>query len=643
MVESSTTPTTPRKRRLFGVASILALVAPLAGAPACGPAPEADAPPTTAPAKTVTPPPPARVEPAAKLSIEPDAAAVARIKADVNYLASPELAGRGTGEPGARKAADYVAARFAELKLAPLGDKSDAGVPAYYQKFEARVGAKVDPPALAAHAGAKKTDADPAAMVTAEGSESGAASGEAVFVGYGITAAAVEWDDYAKADVAGKVVVVLSGAPVIEGKDKRPDALKDFGNVRYKIRTARERKAAAVVLVSASDDLPAAPTDASSMGIPAVVLKKSAAAKLLPAAKLGDKATWEVKKAAPARLLGKTSLSVKTSVNPVTADAWNVVGHLPARAGSKLASEWVVIGAHYDHLGHGGTSSSRAPGAHAIHPGADDNASGTAMLLEAARRFAKLPATPSRNIVFIAFGAEEIGAIGSRYWVEHAPVPMKSVVGMVNADMVGRMRDNKMVLDGTATAASWTDLAKAANNGLGLNLTFGGEGFGASDHASFTAARVPVAFLFTGVHDDYHKPSDTADKLNLEGIERAATLAGRLALAVAERGDRMAFVDAPADPHRSSRGSFRVSLGTVPDYAFTGKGMKLTGVRPDAPAARAGLQAGDVIVKVGAHEITNVHDFMFSLKELEPGREVEVEVERGGARVKLKVVPAPGR
>jgi hypothetical protein len=480
-------------------------------------------------------------------------------------------------------------------------------------------------------------------MVTADGSASGAASGEAVFVGHGITAQAVGWDDYAGADVAGKVAIVLSGAPVVEGKDKRPDALKDFNSLRYKIRTAREHKAAAVIVVSTTDELPPAPADSSSMGIPAVVLKRSAAAKLLPGAKLNDKATWEPKKAAPPKAIAKTSLSITTSVKPVQAEAWNVVGLVPAREGSKHAAEWVVIGAHYDHLGQGGTSASRAPGVRAIHYGADDNASGTAMLIEVARRFKALPAPPSRNLVFIAFGAEEIGAIGSRHWVEHPPIPINSVVGMINADMVGRVRENKLVLEGTATAAAWPEIAKAANEGLGFALTFGGEGFGASDHASFTAARVPVAFLFSGVHDDYHKPSDTADKINVEGIERSATLAGRMALSLTERPDRLPFVDAPADPHRSSRGGFRVSLGTVPDYAFTGKGMKLTGVRPDAPAARAGMQAGDVIVKMGTHDITNVHDFMFALKELEPGREVEVEIERGGSRVKLKVIPAPGR
>jgi membrane-associated protease RseP (regulator of RpoE activity) len=215
---------------------------------------------------------------------------------------------------------------------------------------------------------------------------------------------------------------------------------------------------------------------------------------------------------------------------------------------------------------------------------------------------------------------------------------------MLNADMVGRLRSNRLVVDGVGTATQWPDLVRQANQGVGLDLAFGGEGFGASDHASFTAARVPVAFFFTGVHDDYHLPSDTADKINTLGAATVATLVTRLAELLCEGPQKLAFVDAPADPHRgAARGGFRASLGTIPDYAFAGRGVRLTGVRPDAPAARAGMQAGDVIVKLGSHDITNVHDYTFALQELEPGRETAIEIERDGKRVVLKVIPAPGR
>ena len=180
-----------------------------------------------------------------------------------------------------------------------------------------------------------------------------------------------------------------------------------------------------------------------------------------------------------------------------------------------------------------------------VHFGADDNASGTALLLEVARRLKALPQAPERNVALIAFGAEEIGTIGSRWFVENPPVPIGSVTAMINADMVGRLRGKKLVVDGVGTSAAWPEVVRTAIAGLELEPTFGNEGFGASDHMPFTVARVPVTFLFTGVHDDYHKPTDTADKLNYAGIEQVATLAARLAQLTADRSERLAFVDAP--------------------------------------------------------------------------------------------------
>lgn len=597
-----------------------------------------DAPPE--PRTAAAPPLPTLPPPAATpaRSIDPDPGAAARIAADVGYLASPKLGGRGTGDEGARLAADFIAKRFGELRLKPFGGGSGQIVQTYLQAFDARVGADVSPPSLRLLQGKKAAAAPPEAIVTADGSESGAATGAAVFVGHGITSAAAKWDDYAGGEIAGKIAVILDGVP------KGQETLRDFGAIRYKLRTAREHKAIGAVIVTAGD-LPKNPQDSSGMGIPAVVLSRAAAEKRLPAAQLGDQRTWEPAKASAPRPLPGATIEVTTHITARSAKTWNVVGLLPAKAGSPRAGEYVVLGAHYDHLGHGGPSS-RAVDSTEAHLGADDNASGTAMVLECARRLAALPEAPDRNIVFVAFGAEELGTIGSRYFVEHPPAPLAvgAIVGMINADMVGRLREDKLLVDGIGTAAGWEPLVKAASEGLGLKLAYGAEGFGASDHAPFTAARVPVSFLFTGVHEDYHKPSDTADKVNAEGAARVATLASRLTLALSQRPERLAFVDVPTDPHRSMRGGgFRSSLGTIPDYAYQGKGVKVTGARPDSPAARAGIQANDVIVKLGPHEITNVHDYVFALKELEPGREIVVEVDRGGTRVPLKVIPAPGK
>ncbi|WP_437833342.1 M20/M25/M40 family metallo-hydrolase [Sorangium sp. So ce1153] len=720
------------------VAGLLAACAALAAcAPAAAPPREAAAPPAAKPAAAA---------PAPTASIDLDPAAEARIKADVTYLASPELAGRATGEPGAELAADFIARRFAELKLSPLGGPG-GDAKAYRQGFDARVGADVAPAALAVQRAGKKQSAEAGKLVTADGSSSGTVAGAAVLVGHGVTAAALSWDDYGGKDIEGKIAVVLDGVPSLEGSapaagphgtaaagphgapaagphgaaaagphgaaaagphgaapadphhgaaadphhgaapadphhapSARPaDALRDFGSVRYKLRTAREHKATGVILVAAGDELPRVSDDAASMGIPAVMITRSAARALFPSAGLappvkpaqkpagaqpaagGAAAAPTTAKPAAARPvnvkpgavkapgpkpLDGVTVEITTKVTPRMAPASNVVGLLPARDGSPHAGEYIVLGAHYDHLGFGGNSYSRAPGVHAVHPGADDNASGTAMLLEVARRLTALPARPDRNVLFIAFGAEELGTIGSRHFVDHPPAAlagMKPVVAMINADMVGRMREDKLLVDGLGTSPAWKPIVDDAARGLGFALQYGAEGFGASDHSSFTASRVPVAFLFTGVHEDYHRPSDTADKINAVGVSRCAVLTARMALALSRRDARLPFTDAPADPHRSMRGGFRASLGTMPDYAYQGPGVKLTGVRPDSPSSRSGMQAGDVIVRIGAHAITNIHDFMFALGDLEPGREVEIEVDRGGARVPLKVIPAPGR
>jgi hypothetical protein len=612
------------------ILAALVAMAAMAAMAACA------APADVAPAVVVAPP---RVAPPPSPRIDPDPSSPARIAADVRELASPAFGGRGTGEPGARLAADLVARRFAELGLAPRGE---AGAPSpYFQRFEARTGVHADPPSIAVTLDGRATSVDAAAAIAADGSASGRVTAPVAFVGYGIRAPALGTDDWAGVDAKGKVAVMLEGSPATF-----TDA---FGSARYKIREAREHGAVGVVLVVPEPlPLPPASADAADMGLPAVVVEARAIAPLLERA--GYVRVRNAKSTKPrlpgANVVRGASITLATKLAPVTAEAWNVLASLPAREGSPTAGEWVVVGAHYDHLGHGGTSASRAPGSREVHPGADDNASGTALLLEVARRLAAMPVRPSRGVLFASFGAEELGAVGSRHLVEHMPVPLDAVVAMLNADMVGRLRDRRLVVDGTSTSAAWPDLIASANAGLGLDLALGGEGFGASDHVAFTAAKIPVAFFFTGVHDDYHRPSDTADRIEVEGEASIALLAARLAVAVAERRDRLDFASPHADPHHGGAmggGGLRASFGTLPDYAWTGRGMRLSGVRPDAPAERAGLRAGDVIVKVGPHDIGTIYDFMYALGELEPGRAVDVIVERAGARVTVSVVPAPGK
>lgn len=579
-------------------------------------------------------------------ALEMDSTAFGRIDADVSFFSSPELGGRATGEPGARAAAETIRSRYQRLGLRPAGDpvesraartSGEEPTASYFQRLDATVGALALPSIVADDT----PKAKPVASVTADGASDGSVRAPLVFVGYGMTVPSLSWDDYDGKSIEGKIAVVLAGKPPVSEADPKLAGLRDFGSDRYKIKNAREHKAAGVILIADRKDLPAAPTEPTGMGLPAAVITRDTASRFFRGIDVKKNTLWDAKTAQAPIDLGKKAVQLTTRIQPKTVQAWNVLAALPARARSANASEWVVVSAHYDHLGMGGPRS-RAPGKREIHPGADDNASGTALLLEVAYRLSRLPDRPMRNVLFAAWGAEEIGLLGSRWFLDHPTVPSAKIVAMINADMVGRLRERQLLVDATSTSDEWPSLVKAAATGLRLQVTLGTEGYGASDHANFAAAKVPVAFLFTGSHADYHLPTDTADKVNTEGISVISVLAARLARSVADKPSRLAFVEPPGDPHRGVRG-LNVSLGTVPDYAFEGEGVRLAGVRPDSPASRAGLVAGDVLVLIGAREITRIQSYMAALRELEPGRETSLEIKRGAQRLTVKILPAPAQ
>ncbi|HEX9800482.1 MAG TPA: M20/M25/M40 family metallo-hydrolase [Thermoanaerobaculia bacterium] len=320
----------------------------------------------------------------------------------------------------------------------------------------------------------------------------------------------------------------------------------------------------------------------------------------------------------------------------------NVMGAIegadPVRAG-----EWVVIGAHYDHLGDGGGPNSLAPGTRAIHNGADDNASGVAALLEIARTLAARRDELRGAVVFAAFAGEELGLLGSSRLVKSPPTGLEParLAAMLNLDMVGRLRDERLTVFGVDTAAEWGELVSSACARARLECKQNGDGYGPSDHTAFYAADVPVLHFFTGVHDQYHRPSDDAPLLNATGGARVAALVADLALQVSHRDERLAVVRAAAPPPSGDVRSFGASLGTIPDYSGPpeGKtGMPLAGVRPDGPAARAGLRRGDLIVGLAGREIRSIEDLMFVLRQSHPGEAAMVVVERDGERLELPIV-----
>lgn len=340
--------------------------------------------------------------------------------------------------------------------------------------------------------------------------------------------------------------------------------------------------------------------------------------------------------------------------------AYNIIGILDGHD-KVLKNEAIVIGAHYDHLGRGGRGSLAANSTD-VHHGADDNASGTAAIIELARQFAKEKKN-KRTIIFIAFSGEEDGLFGSKFYVNNPVFPLDKTVAMINLDMVGRMKENKLTIGGIGTASEWKSLVEGTNLDDGnasspprpegflgppiriedvkkkFTLALNEDGFGPSDHSSFYGKQIPVLFFFTGTHLDYHKPSDTADKINYAGLQQVAAYVAAIAKAVDENQTRPTYTVAKSATPQGTRMGFSVSLGTIPTYADSTDGMLLDGVRENSPASRAGLKAGDKMIKLAGKEVKNVYDYTAILGELKADTEYEVVVVRGSETLTLKITP----
>ncbi len=328
-------------------------------------------------------------------------------------------------------------------------------------------------------------------------------------------------------------------------------------------------------------------------------------------------------------------LAGQTSVERTVAEVKNIIAVLEPREGP-LADETIIIGAHYDHLGMGGFGSF-VPNQKEVHNGADDNGSGTAALLEVARQI--VAAGPqARRVVFMAFTAEERGLIGSAHYAKEPLFPLESTVAMLNMDMVGRLQDNKLIIQGVDTAKEFDQLIDGLNHAYKFEVTKKSGGVGPSDHATFYLKQIPVMHFFTGTHADYHRPSDDADKLNIEGMRRISSMLTQTALALAEADKRPEYVEVKGPERTADRGGDRPYFGSIPDFADGGEGYKLGGVTKEGPAAKAGIKAGDSIVKLGKYKIGNLEDFDLALRKFSGGDKVPVEVLRDGKVVKLEII-----
>jgi hypothetical protein len=324
-----------------------------------------------------------------------------------------------------------------------------------------------------------------------------------------------------------------------------------------------------------------------------------------------------------------------TNPHEMSAVGHNVVAHLPGRDPA-LRSEVILIGAHVDHLGLGGMGSLAPDQTGSVHPGADDNASGVAAMLEAARRLAADP--PARSVMFVAFTAEELGLIGSAHFVNQPPFGLEGIRAMLNLDMVGRLEGDPLIVHGTGTAEEWGDILERANID-GIPLAFEPGGYGPSDHTSFYARDIPVLHFFTNTHADYHRPSDQWERIDTVGVRKVAHLVERVARDAADRPAGLAVVRGVGQPPRAGgQQGLGAYLGTIPDYTPDARGMKIGGVRAGSPAEEAGLQAGDVIVRMNERATGDIYAFTDALRAFQPGERVTMEVIRGDETLRLTTV-----
>lgn len=605
---------------------------------------------------------------------EDPSAIEARLADSARYLSSDELEGRGLGTNGLDLAAEYIGAQFAKLGL-----KTDLYEGVAFQRFKVPAGAKLgaDNRLVLIGPAADPTN-KPQEIVLELGKDytplalsgSGTVDLPLVFAGYGISATKQGYDDYAGIDAAGKAVVVLRHEPQQDNPKSvfNGTAPSEHAPFRRKLSNALEHKARAVLFCSDWFDLqkraaesgsagqtpqkpPADPdpllgfdaagSDAPRRDLPVLYLRRAALDRVMRAsagAELADLERQIDQGPTPqSRSLPGWRITGRVEVERTEAEVKNVVALLPAE--NPAHQETLVIGAHYDHLGWG-PAGSLAPGARAIHNGADDNASGVAVLIEVAQHLAKRPKKPRRQVVFVAFAAEERGLLGSKFYVEHPLVPLDNTVAMINVDMVGRLRDQKLIVGGAGTASGFGDLLDRINQTYQFQLSKTPSGYGPSDHTSFYAKKIPVLHFFTGTHPDYHRPTDDFEKLDIPNMRRIAQMVIEVAEALADGDGRPQYVAVPPKPAPAAQ---RPYFGSIPDLGFAGEGYAISGVVTGGPAERAGLKSGDVVLRFGDSKIANLDDFDRALRKHAAGDRVQTVVRRGKDEQAFQVILDPPR
>jgi hypothetical protein len=566
----------------------------------------------------------------------------ARFLTDIKALSAPLMEGRGAGTKGLAHAADLIVKRYKELKIPPAGSHG------YLQPFTLITGARLKPDnrLLVSNSDTKKELKTNQDFVPFSFSSSGQAAAPVVFAGYGITADEYQYDDYANLDVKDKIVVVLRYEPTAFAAKSGNQGLTHHSQTITKAINARNHGARAVVIANGKlgdgeEDMLTrfgSVSGPENIGIVFVQVKNAVAESWLQAAgkslkDVQDQINASTKPASFA-LPESLHLSLNVDIETTRATVNNILAYLPGQT-----DEYVIIGAHYDHLGRGNFDSLAPSQIGQIHPGADDNASGTAGVLELARLLAPERGQLKRGILFMDFAGEELGLLGSAEWVKEPTRPLEKAVAMINMDMIGRIKDDKVYIGGVGTGSTFKSILEQAQKDSAFKIEYSAGGYSSSDHTSFVSKKIPVLFFFSGLHSDYHKPSDTWDKINAPSAAKLLDLIGNVALQLASAPERPAFQTVVQDkpPGGGDGRGYGAYFGSIPDFGETPNGMKFADVKPGSPAAKAGLKAGDVLIQFGDKPIKNLYDFTDALRRSKIGDVVEVKVLRDGQPVTASV------
>lgn len=548
----------------------------------------------------------------------------------IKYLASDELAGRFPGTEGDYSTRDYIISELESYGVKPAGEDG------FLQPFEYVSEIKLGPKN-------RFSVSDFSQDIKAGGeftpvflSSNGTASGTMVFVGYGINAPELNYNDYAGIDLKGKIAVLLQFSPGYNNPHDNP--FSKYERLRIKCQAARDNGAAGIIVVkgpeSGEDELIRLRMFGAgeNVDIPVINVKRELVEHIFKSSKYGSmlnsqKMIDSLRTPDSFEYSGGT-VSFTTDLIHVQAKTGNVIGKLEGRD-KNLKNEYIVIGAHMDHLGDGTKYGSLYDGHEAsIHNGADDNASGTAGVLELAEYFASKKKELKRSIIFMFFSGEEAGLIGSAYFTKSPLMKKYNIVSMVNLDMIGRLTDSKLTIGGTGTSSIWQPLLDSLNKTSNFTAAYNKDGYGPSDHASFYGKDIPVLFFFTGLHKQYHRPDDDWPLINSEGEVNILKMVTGIVTYVDKLAVKPDFIKVQEEKKESNMG-FRVTLGVIPDYSSTKEGLEITGVKSGGVAEKGGLLGGDVITKLGQYEIKNIYDYTDALSKFKPGEETDVTFVRG--------------